>query len=107
MHLSISEISKALKAIAKEFNCPVISLAQLSRNVEKRPDKRPMLSDLRESGSIEEDADVVIFLYRDAYYSKNDDDDSLEIIIAKNREGEVGTVNAKFNRWTGVVSDVQ
>lgn len=107
MHLSISEISKALKAIAKEFNCPVISLAQLSRSVEKRPDKRPMLSDLRESGSIEEDADVVMFLYREAYYSKNDDDDSLEIIIAKNREGEVGTVNAKFNRWTGVVSDVQ
>lgn len=106
MHLSISEISKALKAIAKEFNCPVISLAQLSRGVEKRPDKRPMLSDLRESGSIEEDADVVVFLYRDAYYSKNDEDDSLEIIMAKNREGEVGTVKAKFNRWTGVVSDV-
>ncbi|MGE7753290.1 replicative DNA helicase [Lysinibacillus fusiformis] len=107
MHLSISEISKALKAIGKEFNCPVISLAQLSRGVEKRPDKRPMLSDLRESGSIEEDADVVVFLYRDAYYSKNDEEDSLEIIIAKNREGEVGTVNSKFNRWTGVVSDVQ
>lgn len=106
MHLSISEISKALKAIAKEFKCPVISLAQLSRDVEKRPDKRPMLADLRESGSIEEDADVVVFLYRDAYYTKNDEDDSLEVIIAKNREGEVGTVNSKFNRWTGVVSDV-
>lgn len=107
MHLSISEISKSLKAIAKEFNCPVISLAQLSRSVEKRPDKRPMLSDLRESGSIEEDADVVVFLYRDAYYTKNDDDDSLEFIIAKNREGEVGTVYAKYNKWTGAINDIK
>lgn len=106
MHLATSDISKSLKALAKEFECPVISLAQLSRGVEKRNDKRPMLSDLRESGSIEEDADVVVFLYRDAYYSKIEDDDSLEIIIAKQRNGGVGTVEAKYNKFTGVVSDV-
>lgn len=106
MHLATSDISKSLKALAKEFECPVISLAQLSRGVEKRNDKRPMLSDLRESGSIEEDADVVVFLYRNAYYSKDEDDDSLEIIIAKQRNGGVGTVEAKYNKFTGVVSDV-
>lgn len=105
MHLAVSDISKSLKAIAKEFNCPVISLAQLSRSVEKRPDKRPMLSDLRESGSIEEDADIVMFLYRDAYYTKDEDDDSLEIIIAKNREGTVGMVKAKYNKFTGAITD--
>lgn len=105
MHLAISEISKGLKAIAKEFQCPVISLAQLSRGVESRQDKRPMLSDLRESGSIEEDADVVLFLYRDSYYSKNDEDKSMEIIIAKNRNGATGTVKAKYNKFTGVIAD--
>ena len=105
MHLAISEISKGLKAVAKEFECPVISLAQLSRAVEQRSDKRPMLSDLRESGSIEEDADVVLFLYRDAYYTKNEEDNSLELIIAKNRNGAVGTVKAKYNKFTGVVTD--
>ena len=107
MHLAVSDISKQLKAIAKEFDCPVVSLAQLSRSVEKRNDKRPMLSDLRESGSIEEDADLVLFLYRDSYYSGKEDDRSLEIIIAKNREGEVGIVEAEYNKFTGVVSDVQ
>lgn len=106
MHLAISDISKSLKAIAKEFNCPVVSLAQLSRSVEKRPDKRPMLSDLRESGSIEEDADIVMFLYRDAYYSKDENDDSLEMILAKHREGGVGTLHAKYNMFTGVIHDV-
>lgn len=106
MHLATSDISKSLKALAKEFDCPVISLAQLSRRVEQRPDKRPMLSDLRESGSIEEDADVVVFIYRDAYYTKDEDDNSLELIIAKQRNGEVGTVNAKYNRFTGAVHDV-
>lgn len=105
MHLAISEISKSLKAIAKEFDCPVVSLAQLSRSVEKRNDKRPILSDLRESGSIEEDADVVMFLYRDAYYTKDDNDNSLEIIIAKNREGETGIVKAKYNKYTGAIDD--
>lgn len=106
MHLATSDISKSLKALAKEFQCPVISLAQLSRSVEKRNDKRPMLSDLRESGSIEEDADVVVFLYRDAYYSKDEEDNSLELIIAKQRNGEVGTVEAKYNKFTGAISDV-
>lgn len=105
MHLAVSDISKSLKAIAKEFNCPVVSLAQLSRGVEKRPDKRPMLSDLRESGSIEEDADLVMFLYRDAYYSKDEEDDSLEIIIAKSREGAVGMVKSKYNKFTGAISN--
>jgi replicative DNA helicase len=104
MHLATSDISKGLKAIAKEFDCPIISLAQLSRRVEQRPDKRPMLSDLRESGSIEEDADVVMFLYRESYYSKNDDDKTLEMIIAKNRNGEVGTINTEYNKFTGVIS---
>lgn len=106
MHLATSDISKSLKALAKEFDCPVISLAQLSRSVEKRNDKRPMLSDLRESGSIEEDADVVVFLYRDAYYSKSETDDKLELIIAKQRNGGVGTVEAKYNKYTGGLSDV-
>ncbi len=106
MHLAVSDISKGLKAIAKDFDCPVICLAQLSRDVDRRKDKRPVLSDLRESGSIEEDADVVIFFYRDAYYSKKDDDDSLEMIIAKNREGETGSIFAKYNKYTGAISDI-
>lgn len=106
MHLATSEISKSLKSLAKEFDCPVISLAQLSRSVEKRMDKRPMLSDLRESGSIEEDADVVMFLYRDAYYSKNEQDNTLELIIAKQRNGGVGTICAQYNKFTGAISDL-
>lgn len=105
MHIQVGEITKELKAMAKEFSCPVVALAQLSRGVETRPDKRPLLSDLRESGSIEEDADVVAFLYRDAYYTKNDDDKTLEIIIAKHRNGAVGTVYTKYNKFTGVISD--
>lgn len=105
MHIQIGEISKGLKAIAKEFECPVVSLAQLSRQVEQRADKRPMLSDLRESGSIEEDADVVMFLYREAYYSKDDADKTLEIIVAKQRNGATGTINATYNKFTGAVTD--
>ncbi|WP_263427930.1 replicative DNA helicase [Planococcus chinensis] len=105
MHLQIGTITKGLKAIAKEFNCPVVVLAQLSRGVEQRQDKRPMLSDLRESGSIEEDADVAMFLYRDAYYSKDDNDSSLEIIVAKNRNGAVGTVFATYNKFTGEITE--
>lgn len=105
MHQAVGDISKGLKALAKEFDCPVIALAQLSRNVETRPNKRPMLSDLRESGSLEEDADTVIFLYRDSYYSKDDQDMTMEFIIAKNRNGATGTVKAGFNRFTGALYD--
>ncbi|MBD7984440.1 AAA family ATPase [Sporosarcina sp. Sa2YVA2] len=101
VHQQVGEISKGLKAIAKEFECPVICLAQLSRAVEQRQDKRPMLSDLRESGSIEEDADVVMFLYRDSYYSQNNDDKELELIFAKNRNGETGKTVVHYEKSTG------
>lgn len=103
MHLQVSQITKELKGMAREFNCPVITLAQLSRAVEQRHDKRPLMSDLRESGSIEEDADVIVFLYRDAYYSKDEDDNILELIVSKNRNGPVGTAYAAYNKFTGEV----
>lgn len=88
----ISEISRSLKILAKEINVPVIALSQLSRAVEQRPDHRPMLSDLRESGAIEQDADIVMFLYRDDYYNKESEKkDIAEVIIAKHRGGSLGT----------------
>lgn len=105
-HSKISDISAKIKGIAREYDCPVITLAQLSRAVEMRNDKRPMLSDLRESGSIEQDADAVLFLYRDSYYNDGAENDNLEIIVAKHRDGPTGTTTVYYNKATGKMGDL-
>jgi len=92
----ISYISRQLKVLAKELELPVICLSQLSRAVESRADKTPMLSDLRESGAIEQDADMVMFIYRDSYYSKQSNDEACKVLLAKNRHGETGSINIAF-----------
>jgi replicative DNA helicase len=105
----ISEISRSLKALAKELNCPVVALAQLNRSLEQRPNKRPVNSDLRESGAIEQDADVIMFIYRDAVYNEESPPEQAEIIIGKQRNGPIGSMPIKFeghySRFTDALPD--
>jgi replicative DNA helicase len=103
----IAAISRGLKQLAKLMDCPVIALAQINRGVESRPNKRPSLGDLRESGSIEQDADAVLMIYRDEVYNPNTTDkDIMEIGITKNRHGEVGAVKVHFDKTMQKLSDI-
>ena len=108
----VGEISRGLKLLAKEFNVPVITCAQLSRGPEQRQDKRPMLSDLRDSGAIEQDADIVMFLYRDEYYKESAGEQSVaEVIVAKNRHGSVDKVKlgwiGQYTKFTNLTNTAE
>lgn len=105
-HQQVTEISKGLKMMAKDFDCPVICLAQLNRAVESRANKRPMMSDIRESGSVEQDADIILFLYREAYYDRESQNQTLELIVSKNRNGQVGFIEVHYDEHTGRIEEL-
>ena len=107
-HQEVSEISRSLKSFAKELNIPIVALSQLSRAVDSRVDKRPMLSDLRESGAIEQDADLIMFLYRDVVYNPDTEHPSMaELIIGKQRNGPTATINLHFQNNLTLFQDTE
>ena len=103
----LGRITGSLKAMAKDFNCPFVALAQLSRKVESQNDKRPTMADIRDSGQIEEKADLILMLYRDEYYKKNTPNKGImEILVAKGRNGRTGSCKVKFDEATGRFEDL-